>query len=177
MSTSKRMIRPLPFSLLLLFLLAACGPAKESETSVATDSAPAETRFPIRVEDVTVRTEVVLSPAEQRKGLMYRESLPEDAGMLFPYREPQKLSFWMANTKIPLQIGYFDAEGVLQEVHRMYPNDTRRVASRSNDLRYALEVNLGWFNDHGIKPGARLNLEDVRTAIAARGSDPASYVD
>ena len=107
-----------------------------------------------------------------RKGLMYREVLAAENGMLFAYRRPQQGSFWMANTPLPLDIGFFNSEGVLLEVHRMVPYDTNKTRSRSNDVQYALEMNRGWYSSNSVFPGARLNLEDMAKALYGRGEDP-----
>ena len=66
--------------------------------------------FPIKVGERTVRMQLAVLPAEQQLGLMFRRDLGPDDGMLFPYRAPQAMSFWMRNTLTPLDIGYFDAE-------------------------------------------------------------------
>lgn len=95
--------------------------------------------------------------------------------MLFPYRYPQRMSFYMRNTPTPLDIGFFDADGVLREVYPLFPYDETSVRSRRDDLRYALEVNQGWFREHGIHPGARMNLGELAAALEARGADPAAF--
>ena len=106
---------------------------------------------------------------------MHRESLEENRGMLFPYRIPRSLSFWMKNTLIPLDIGFFDAQGVLREIHAMYPRDLRSVRSRREDLSYALEMNQGWFRQHDIRPGAQLDQALLAKALRARGAEPVDF--
>jgi uncharacterized membrane protein (UPF0127 family) len=115
-----------------------------------------EHRFSLRVGDSTVRVQLALSPAEMQRGLMGRRELAPEEGMLFVYDWPQALSFWMRNTPLPLDIGFFDAEGVLREIYPLEPFDEKAVRSRREDLLYALEMNQGWFASRGIKAGAKV---------------------
>ena len=66
----------------------------------------------------------------------------------------------------------FRPDGTLAEVYPLHPFDETPVASRGEDLQYAVELNQGWFREHGVRPGARLDLDAVRTALRARGFDP-----
>jgi uncharacterized membrane protein (UPF0127 family) len=163
----KRLFKFLP---LLLVFLVACSPEDEPM-----GMATVETWLPLSVEGATIETQVALTPVEMSKGLMHRESLGADQGMFFPYRRPQQMSFWMANTPIPLDIGFFDGEGVLMEIHRMYPYDTNRTRSRSFSAQFALEMNAGWYAKRGILPGARLDMEEVARVLRERGVDPRAY--
>jgi hypothetical protein len=131
--------------------------------------------FPIKIGERTVRMQLAVLPAEQQQGLMFRRDLGPDDGMLFPYRTPQAMGFWMRNTPTPLDIGFFDADGVLQEVYQMYPHDETTVRSRSDRLRYALEMNQGWYRDNGVRPGAKLDLAALAAALKARGFDPVTF--
>jgi uncharacterized protein len=131
--------------------------------------------FPIKVGERTVRMQLAVLSAEQQQGLMFRRDLGPDDGMLFPYRTPQVMSFWMRNTPTPLDIGFFDADGVLREIYPMYPHDETTVRSRGERLKYALEMNQGWYRDHGVRPGATLDVAAFAAALKARGFDPATY--
>ena len=102
----------------------------------------------IRVCGTPLQVEVASTPAEQQKGLMFRQALSENQGMLFIFDHPQQASFWMANTAIPLDIGFFTADGKLQEVHSMKPFDLTPVVSKQDNIQYALEVHRGWFSHH-----------------------------
>jgi uncharacterized membrane protein (UPF0127 family) len=95
-----------------------------------------------------LQVEVALTPAEKQQGLMFRKELPENQGMLFVFSQPQRVSFWMANTAIPLDVGFFTADGNLQEVYSLKPYDLNPVSSKHNNIQYALEVNRGWFEHH-----------------------------
>lgn len=131
--------------------------------------------FPVKLGDRTVRLQLAVHPIEMQNGLMGRTQLGADDGMLFAYPQPQALSFWMRNTLIPLDIGYFDGKGVLKEIHQLYPNDERAVRSVGRDLQYAVEMNQGWYRDRGVKPGAKLDLEALKKALEARGFEPRAF--
>jgi len=88
---------------------------------------------------------------------MFRDSLPEDRGMLFIFEQPKQASFWMRNTKIPLSIAYIDSAGKILEIKSMNPLDETVVLSNSDQIAYALEVNQGWFARHGIAIGAKID--------------------
>jgi uncharacterized protein len=97
------------------------------------------------------------TPQVSENGLMFRDSLPEDRGMLFVFEQPKTASFWMRNTKIPLSIAYVDSTGKILEIESMKPFDETVVPSVSDQVSYALEVNQGWFGRHGIAPGAKID--------------------
>jgi uncharacterized membrane protein (UPF0127 family) len=114
----------------------------------------------------------VVRPLELQQGLMHRPMVGDDEGMLFVYPEPSGRSFWMRNTLVPLDIGFFDAKGVLREVQAMHPLDESPVTSFATDIQFAVEMNQGWYREHGLKPGAQLDMAALRKAILARGFDP-----
>jgi uncharacterized membrane protein (UPF0127 family) len=128
--------------------------------------------FPIKVGDKTVRMQLAVLPEEQERGLMERTDLAPDAGMIFIYRSTQRMTFWMHNTPTPLDIGYFTADGTLVEIYPMLPFDERTVASRGRDMKYALEMNLNWYRDNGVKPGAKIDLKALAAAVRARDFVP-----
>lgn len=152
-------------------VVSGCSP----EDAPAAAPAPIATWFPLRIDTVDLEAQIALTQSEQVKGLMHRESLPADGGMLFPYQQGHIMTFWMANTPLPLDIGFFDQHGVLLEIHRMYPFDTNKIRSKSDQIQFALEMHQGWFNSKGLRPGAKLDLELVGQALKQRGADPARY--
>jgi uncharacterized membrane protein (UPF0127 family) len=109
-----------------------------------------------------VEVELAIDRNTQAKGLMYRKEMAEDHGMLFIFDQPKEMSFWMRNTHLPLDIGYLTADGVLREVYPLYPHDETSRKSIRSDLKFALEVNQGWFARHNVKPGDAFNLEALR---------------
>jgi uncharacterized membrane protein (UPF0127 family) len=139
----------LAFSWLLVF--AGCQPK-------ATQSTPFGLRIAeLKISNVPITVELADTPQASENGLMFRDSLPEDHGMLFIFDQPRKASFWMRNTKIPLSIAYADSDGKILEIKSMNPLDETVVPSRSDEVDYALEVNQGWFARHGITSGAKIN--------------------
>lgn len=114
----------------------------------------------------SLTVEVADDVLSRRKGLMNRTELGADHGMLFVFDKPQKLSFWMSDTYIPLSIGYFDKDKILKEIHHMQPQnmmekdrETKSYPSKCTCL-YALEVNQGWFKRNNIRTGDRFQLKD-----------------
>jgi uncharacterized membrane protein (UPF0127 family) len=126
-------------------------------------------RFPIKIGDRTVQMQLAVLDGELERGLMYRTTMGADEGMVFVFAGARPQSFWMRNTKLPLDIGYIDAAGELQEVRQMYPLDERPVPSHSRSIQFCLEMNQGWFEQAGVKPGAKLDLKALAEALTARG--------
>ncbi len=156
---------------LLLLCLAACSPTPQ-------ESAPAgpEDCFPIAVGDAPLELQLAVHPNEQARGLMFREALAPRHGMLFIFAEPKQRSFWMRNTPLPLDLAYFTAEGRLVESHRLFPYDERPVLSRSNEIKFALELEQGQMAALGIEIGDSIDLNALAQALTARGLDPKSYI-
>ncbi|MFW5882876.1 MAG: DUF192 domain-containing protein [Verrucomicrobiota bacterium] len=136
---------------------------------------PADTAFELTIGGVPIRAEMALTREEQARGLMFRESLAEDTGMLFVFPKARRQSFYMKNTQVPLDIAYLDPDGVLQEIHRGYPYSLDPIPSRSQRIQFVLEMEQGWFADNGIRLGAQLDLDSVRQAIDARGFNPSDF--
>lgn len=156
---------------LTLMLLTGC-PDNEI---VAKNPVGVDAWLPLKINEVAIEVQIPVSRSELQRGLMHRDELPADGGMLFPYPEPQRMSFWMANTRIPLDIGFFNAQGRLLEIHRMVPFDTSRTTSRSDQVQFALEMNSGWFASKGLLPGAQIDLPLLKANLRARGVDPTTY--
>ena len=131
-------------ALALLFALGceADEPALESGLPVAR----------MRVGNHEITVEVAADAGSRRRGLMFRESLPEDHGMLFIFPHEQPLAFWMKNTPLPLSIAYADDEGRIVRIADMQPFELTRVTSGA-PARYALEMSQGWFARKGVVAG------------------------
>jgi uncharacterized membrane protein (UPF0127 family) len=84
---------------------------------------------------------------------MFRDSLPEDQGMLFDFKEPGHYRFWMKNTLIPLSIAFMDKEGRVLKITDMEAQDTVHFHASPPETYYALEANRGWFQRHNVKEG------------------------
>ncbi|MBR9764002.1 MAG: DUF192 domain-containing protein [Rhodobacteraceae bacterium] len=112
------------------------------------------------------RVEIADDPAEQQRGLMYRESMALSQGMLFVYDSPRSLSFWMRNTLIPLDILFFDETGTLVTVQPMAtPLDETPLPGGVS--QFVLEINGGLAARMGITEGSRLRHPAVDQAVAA----------
>ena len=100
--------------------------------------------------------EVADDGAERAQGLMFRESMPSSAGMLFVYEEPQAVSFWMKNTLIPLDMIFADETGRVTRVHsNAIPGDTTPIQG-GEGVRFVLEINGGLAARMGIAEGSEL---------------------
>jgi len=133
----------------------ACSDEEATTKTESTELAP------IVFEKATVYVELALDRQTQQRGLMFRKELAEDNGMLFVYDSPTSMSFWMRNTSIPLDIGFLTEDGILREIHKLYPFDENSVKSYSDKLLYALEVNQGWFAKNGIKTGDKIDIKKL----------------
>jgi len=146
-------------ALLLGAAAASCGSAGGAEGGGQDASQEARPvtleseKVPIRVGGIEIQVEIADDEAERAKGLMFRQSLPENEGMLFVYESARPLGFWMRNTLIPLDVAYIDSEGRIIDIQRMEPRDETTHWSAS-DAQYALEMNAGWFEENGVGVGA-----------------------
>jgi len=102
-----------------------------------------------------IRAEVADSAGSRMQGLMYRETLPTNAGMVFVFEENALHCMWMKNTLVPLSVAFIDESGAIVNIADMQPK-TEQSHCAARPARYALEMNRGWFAQRGIKPGARL---------------------
>ncbi len=108
----------------------------------------------ITIGDKKYKVEIADTPEKQEKGLMSRESLPENQGMLFIYDEPQDLSYWMKNTLISLDIIFIDDDMEVISVKQGQPMSEEPITE--DDVQYVLEVN----SNSGIEEGDQLVVED-----------------
>lgn len=104
-----------------------------------------------------LRVEVARTVEEKMRGLMGRDSLPKDAGMIFLYTEDCIPRFWMKDTLIPLSIAFIRSDGVIVSIYDLVPL-SRKEISPPVPVRYAIEVNRGWFEKNGVRPGDKVRL-------------------
>ena len=102
-----------------------------------------------------VKAEVAQSANERAIGLMHRKSMPTNDGMLFVFEQPAPQCFWMKNTLLPLSIAFVADDGTVSSIEEMAPGSLDSHCSKQ-PVRYALEMNQGWFAKRGIKPGSKL---------------------
>lgn len=108
-------------------------------------------------ERVELQVEIADEPGERSVGLMFRESMPEDAGMIFLYEEDHLGSFYMKNTFIPLSIAFVDAGGTIVDIQDMEP-ETVETHRPPEPYRNAIETNQGWFERNGIDVGDTVDI-------------------
>lgn len=114
-----------------------------------------EARLVIKSEtgDHAFTVEVVDTPELRAKGLMYRQELAPDAGMLFDFKEERPVSFWMMNTYIPLDMIFITAAGEIANVHvNARPHDTTSIPS-AGPVQFVLEIPGGRSVELGIEAG------------------------
>lgn len=167
---------------LLLLLASLFAFATDSSASQSTDNKQSEandtsptTPFEIRIGDHMASLELAVTGPEQEQGFMFHKSLNPHQGMLFIYSQGSRRSFWMRNTSIPLDLGFFSEDGILREIHPLYPFEESPVFSRRRDIKFAVEMRQGWFSAHGVRFGSFLDLQAVREALKARGFDPKNF--
>jgi len=136
----------------LLLMLGLGGPVLAQDLSgLAVETAGGERRFAV---------ELAATPESRRRGLMFRESMPLDHGMLFDFDEERHQSFWMKNTPLPLDLIFIDRRGVIVHIHHQaVPFDRTPIPSRK-PASAVLEINGGVARLTGISEG-----DQVRHAI------------
>jgi uncharacterized membrane protein (UPF0127 family) len=141
-------------------------PAIALAALVWTASAPAELpEIGLSVNGHKLTAEVANTDPTRSQGLMHRRILPENRGMLFVFTEVSWHAMWMMNTNIPLSVAFLDERGVIINIADMKPH-TQDTHAAAKPAKYALEMNRGWFEKRGIKPGAR--IEGIERAPPAR---------
>jgi uncharacterized membrane protein (UPF0127 family) len=145
-------------ALLALAPALACASKTGSDHSVPTARVVVETSAGARP---AVTVEIARTEQQRMKGLMDRESLPADAGMLFIFDETSVQSFWMKNTLIPLDMLFIDDEGRIVGIVESAEPRTLTPRTVGKPSRYVLEVNGGWSRANGVRAGDRVRFEGV----------------
>lgn len=151
-------MKPEPIkSALLLTLLALLTPLGASLTA---SPAQAQVQNRLPVAELTagmhvIKAEVAARDQDREQGLMFRQQMGSNEGMLFIFDQPQKVCMWMKNTLLPLSVAFVDAQGRILNIEDMKPQTLDSHCSKS-PARYALEMNVGWFRQKNIKPGSSL---------------------
>lgn len=152
------------FSLFTLILFSLPLLSAQGQRLIPQNSQVNELIFPsrkIKVGKELLTVEIADTEPRQLRGLMFRENLPPNTGMLFIYTEEKHLNFWMKNTRIPLSIAFFNEKRELVEIQAMSvdpeeaTDDDRRRYRSKNRAKYALEMPLGWFDRRGIEVGKK----------------------
>ena len=114
--------------------------------------------------DLPLKIEIPQTPGEFKTGLMFRESLDTDSGMLFVFDRVAQQSFHMSHTTIPLDIAFINEEGYIESIKELTPLRREPVYSNAPVL-YALEVNRGWFVENEVKVGDQIIKDEINENI------------
>lgn len=121
-------------------------------------SANAQAKLPIKPLSIgiyAIQAEVAATDAARQQGLMLRTKMGASEGMVFDFQAPAGVCMWMKNTLIPLSVAFIDSEGVIVNIEDMQPETTDSHCAKKT-VRYALEMNQGWFKQKNIKPGVKI---------------------
>ncbi len=102
-----------------------------------------------------IQAEVARTPNEWSIGLMFRQTMGANEGMLFATDEARQQCFWMRNTLLPLSVAFIADDGSIVNIENMKPQTLDSHCS-TKPVRFVLEVNEGWFAKRGIKAGMKL---------------------
>lgn len=138
-------------TLLLVFVGSGCSGTTAAPEAAPPEAAPPGT-IPLTIGEHTLYVELAATMAERQQGLMFREEMPPNGGMLFVFPAEQPRSFWMKDTPLPLSIAFLDAERRIINIADMQPFD-ENITPSAGPAHYALEVHQGWFAEHGIEAG------------------------
>jgi uncharacterized membrane protein (UPF0127 family) len=137
-----RLRRSIPLAVLLMATLPLAACSGENSLVINTDTGAH-----------AFNVEVVDTPETRARGLMYRQELADDAGMLFDFQEEREVSFWMMNTFIPLDMIFIGADGVVETVHvNARPHDPTSISSQV-PVQFVLEIPGGRSAEIGLQPG------------------------
>ena len=132
-----------------------CAAALAVFTLASTASAQQTKQFPVVALNAgihLIRAEVAAAPAQRQQGLMFREKMAVNDGMVFVFEGPAEVCMWMKDTVLPLSVAFIDASGKIVNIEDMQPQTLESHCAK-RQVRYALEMNLGWFKQKNIKPG------------------------
>jgi uncharacterized protein len=103
-----------------------------------------------------IQAQVASTPQQRATGLMHRQDMPANEGMLFVFESPAVQCFWMKNTLIPLTAAFVADDGSIVNLADMQPQSLDSHCSEK-PVRYVLEMNQGWFSKRGLRAGSRLS--------------------
>jgi|LakMenEpi03Aug12_release.lakeMendotaPanAssembly.Ray.scaffolds.fasta_scaffold714089_2 uncharacterized membrane protein (UPF0127 family) len=110
-------------------------------------------RAVIHIDGFPLEVEIAADPDSRSRGLMHRDHLNDDEGMLFCFDQPEESAFWMRNTGLPLSIAFISSDGVVCQIEDLSPHSESRVVSRVPCL-WAIETNRGWFSSRRVRVGS-----------------------
>jgi uncharacterized membrane protein (UPF0127 family) len=114
-----------------------------------------------------LKVEIADTPSKQQEGLMFRNKLGEDDGMLFKFNKPQNLKFWGLNTYLPLAIAFISPEKEIIKISHIRPFDDTGVSS-DKDCDLAIEANYDFFEKNKIKIGDKVEIIQEKDSTLIR---------
>lgn len=102
-----------------------------------------------------IEAEVAADMNSRMQGLMHRQSMPSNQGMLFVFTQAERHCMWMRNTLLPLSVAFLDEGGRIINIANMQPHSEENHCAAA-PARFALEMNQGWFASKGIRPGQKI---------------------
>ncbi|HEY4068919.1 MAG TPA: DUF192 domain-containing protein [Burkholderiaceae bacterium] len=133
--------------------------------ALASAAAAAQTDQPQQLPTIRLTTgmhvlqvQVAQTPQQQEIGLMFRQAMGTNEGMLFVFDAPRQQCFWMKNTILPLSVAFIADDGTVVNVDDMKPQTLDNHCS-TKPVRYVLEMNVGWYARSGVKAGSRFGGE------------------
>lgn len=153
--------------LAIILLLSACGSDNQQQSPVERTDRSSQLEFTGTVtfinnegnEISTVQVAVADTPQSRQAGLMDVHNLPSDKGMIFIFEQEQPLSFWMANTPLPLDIIFVNHQYEIVRIHRNARPFSTRSFQSDRPATYAVEVNGGYTTDRDIQEGMRISID------------------
>jgi uncharacterized membrane protein (UPF0127 family) len=146
--------------ILCCLLIAGCDQPAASSSATALPTV----RISMGIQSFTL--EVANNDSSREYGLMKRDSMPADHGMIFVFAQPANVGFYMKNTRIPLDIVFLDKDGGVISIKQMKPYDLTTVYA-DGPAKWAVELNKGAAAGAGLKVGDKLQIPE-----AARASEP-----
>lgn len=152
---SKRLRAVLAVGILVAASGTAIAPHAAAQATAAPAAQPTLPRIQLTAGMHVIRAEVAAEPTSRARGLMFRERLGPNEGMLFVFERAERHCFWMRNTPLPLSIAFIDEAGTIINIENMQPrSDESHCPTRP--ARYALEMEQGWFAKRGISTGLKI---------------------
>lgn len=156
----KQTLRLAVLSLVLGLGLMGAGPTATPPAAAQGQAQPVLPMVTLQAGIHLVKAEVADDERKRAIGLMFRESLAPNHGMLFVFREKAGHCFWMRNTLIPLSIAFLDDDGTIVNIEDMAPRSEDSHCPK-RPVRFALEMEQGWFAKRGLAAGAKLASPQV----------------
>ena len=108
--------------------------------------------------EVMLEVEIANNYSKRKLGLMHRDYLPQNSGMIFIWEDDAIRCMWMKNTYIPLDLVFLDQQSTILSKHNLVPNSEESICSK-HPARFAIEVNAGWLKQNGIDVGSKITFK------------------